>query len=183
MTSGGESFFAALYDAYYEPIFSYCRRRTTSGRVDDAVAETFLTVWRKLEEVPNEPSTLPWLYGVAYRVVLNDWRAGNRKRRLDRKLRAMGAESRGSPDDMVVVREQVSMALEAAARLRPKDLEVLRLAVWEELPQNQIALVLGISHGAVRQRLLRARAHLLEEYERLERKRARNLRPIEGRAQ
>lgn len=174
MTRASETLFAALYDTYSERIYEYCRRRTTLDRLDDAVADTFLTVWRKLADVPDEPETLPWLYGVAYRVLLNHWRSGARKRRLVKKLRSLGVEAHHPADHVVIVRHEVQMALAAASRLNPNDLEVLRLAVWEELPQRQIALVLGISHGAVRQRLLRARSQLLKEFEHLEGKRSLN---------
>ena len=170
MLVSDEGRFSALYESHYSRVRSYCRRRTVPERVDDVVAETFLTAWRKLDQVPPEPDTLPWLYSVAYGALLNNWRSGARSRRLAHKLRTIGVQPLGSVDEVVVVREQVAMALEAARRLRPKDLEVLRLAVWEELPQSQISVVLGISHGAVRQRLLRARAQLLEEYEKMERR-------------
>ncbi len=43
----------------------------------------------------------------------------------------------------------------AVERLRPDDQEVLRLTVWEELPRDQVAAVLGTSQQAVRQRLYR----------------------------
>jgi RNA polymerase sigma-70 factor (ECF subfamily) len=33
----------------------------------DVVAETFLVAWRRLDDVPADP--LPWLYGVARRVL------------------------------------------------------------------------------------------------------------------
>ena len=67
-------------------------RRTTApspptpaaGRPDgdlaqDAVSETFLVAWRRLADVPTGADTLPWLYGVARRVLANQ-RRGNQRR-------------------------------------------------------------------------------------------------------
>ena len=44
------------------------------------------------------------------------------------------------------------------------DAEVLRLTVWEELAPGEIATVLGISPGAARTRLMRARRRAQEVY-------------------
>jgi len=49
---------------------------------------------------------------------------------------------------------------EQLAQLRPDDQEILRLAMWETLPHDQIATVLGISTNAVGIRLHRARNRL-----------------------
>ena len=50
-------------------VAAYALRRTSPEAVEDAVAETFLVAWRRLDEVPAEP--LPWLYGVARRTLAN----------------------------------------------------------------------------------------------------------------
>ena len=51
----------------------------------------------------------------------------------------------------------------ALGRLGPDDQEILRLVAWEELARDEIAVVLGISRGAVRVRLHRARRRLAEQ--------------------
>jgi len=54
------------------------------------------------------------------------------------------------------------------ARLRPDDEEMLRLRTWEELPNETIAQMFGLSVRAVESRLTRARrklSHYLAETE------------------
>ena len=65
----GEPLFAALYDRHYRSVRAFCRRRLATDLVDDAVAETFLTAWRRLDEVPEGDAAHMWLYGVASHVV------------------------------------------------------------------------------------------------------------------
>lgn len=71
--------FSALYREHYGAVLRYCRRRTDEETARDAAAETFLVAWRRREVVPQDP--LPWLYGVARRVLANAARGAGRQRR------------------------------------------------------------------------------------------------------
>jgi RNA polymerase sigma-70 factor, ECF subfamily len=147
--------FRRLYQAYYRPVAAYARRRLQPQDADDAVAEIFLVAWRRLDDVPPGDLTLPWLYGVARRVVSEDRRSGQRRDRLMTRLSglrpaydetSMGME--GMEDHMVV-----QLAL---ARLRPRDRELIRLAEWEELTPVELARVFNCSTNAIAIRLHRA---------------------------
>ena len=96
--------FIELYERFYRPVYGYCRRRTSAERVDDVVADTFLIAWRKIDQVPRGSEVLPWLYGVAYRVLGHEWRGTSRRKLLDRKLRALGREAPVVPEEVVVMR-------------------------------------------------------------------------------
>ena len=162
-----EASFEEFYRRYYRPVREFCRRRVPDHLVDDAVAETFLTAWRRLDAVPCGGDALVWLYGVAYRVVGRQWRSTARRRRLEDRLRAFGRRP-VSTDESTVDDFRCQLVLDAAARLGAKDAEVLRLQAWEQLSVSEIAAVIGIAPNAVKQRLHRARQHLAREYRRLE---------------
>lgn len=53
--------------------------------------------------------------------------------------------------------------MEALARLRPDDQELLRLIAWDDLTHAEAAAVLGISANAVAIRLHRARRRFAEQ--------------------
>ena len=57
--------------------------------------------------------------------------------------------------------------IKAASRLRQADQEVLRLTLWEELSHADVAEVLGLEPGTVKQRAFRARRNLAKEYQKL----------------
>lgn len=166
----GDDRFAELYEKYHQEVRAYCGRRTEADRVDDAVADTFLTAWRRIEDVPSGEETLPWLYGVAYKVLGHQWRGALRRKRLEKKLRSMGLTSSPTPDELVLMREESRRVLVALERLNSTDKEVLLLAAWEGLSHSQTATALGISVGAVRQRFYQARKNLTKSYKRLENK-------------
>ena len=72
--------FEALFREHHSAVQCYARRRVPPGVVDDIVAETFLVVWRRLDDVP-EPA-LPWLLTVARNVAGTDRRGAVRRERL-----------------------------------------------------------------------------------------------------
>jgi RNA polymerase sigma factor (sigma-70 family) len=156
--------FRVVYEANYHRVLGYVLRRAPSREdAEDVVAETFLTAWRRLEEIPRGGGARPWLYGVARKALANQRRGERRRGRLWGRLRAEpppGAWHRAEADD-----ELASVAA-AYARLRDEDRELLALAAWEELDPGEIAMVLGCSRNAARIRLHRARSRLARELQR-----------------
>jgi len=145
--------FGAVFDACYAPLQAYARRRTAPADADDLVAEVLTVAWRRLDDIPAG-AELPWLYGVARRVLANQRRAAGRRSRLaDRLAGAAERAPAGGPD-------RYDEVLAALARLRSDDREVLRLAAWEGLGPADLAIVLGCSTNAAALRLSRARRRL-----------------------
>jgi RNA polymerase sigma factor (sigma-70 family) len=147
--------FRSLFEHHYPQIEAYARRRCARpSDADDVVAETFTVAWRRFHDIPAEP--LPWLYGVARKVLANQRRGQRRWTSLIDRLRREPGDTE-TPSDSG---EPVRLAL---ARLRAADQELLRLSAWEELTPQQIATVLGISANAASIRLHRARRQLATE--------------------
>jgi RNA polymerase sigma-70 factor, ECF subfamily len=61
--------FEDLYSAHAGGLLGFARRRLGASEADDLVADVFLVAWRRLGDVPGDP--LPWLLGVARRVLAN----------------------------------------------------------------------------------------------------------------
>jgi RNA polymerase sigma-70 factor (ECF subfamily) len=159
--------FGRLYEHCEGALRDYCRRRVPAQAVDDVLADTFLTAWRCLDQVPAGDAALLWLYGVAYRVIGHQWRSSARRRRLHDRLRVLderlvpAVDESGSEADKRLV-------LATLARLGSTDAEVLRLVAWEQLSLAEVATVLAIEPSATRQRLHRARRNFAREYVRLQ---------------
>lgn len=163
MSSDAERRFTELYDTYHRQVYAYFKRRTDVEMAQEGTAETFLVAWRRLDRVPEGDRALPWLYSVARRVLSNQYRSRRRLLRLKQKVRATALDSPASPETAVVRRVEEREALEALDRLRSLDQELLRLAIWEELPHRKIAEALGCSPHAVDQRIHRAAKRLARE--------------------
>src|SRR5436190_21264833 len=73
--------FEALFREHYPDILAYAVRRLADrSAAEEVAAEVFLVAWRRGEDVPAPP--LPWLYGVARKVIANSFRSRTRRARL-----------------------------------------------------------------------------------------------------
>ena len=157
MTCDRQRRFEQVYAVHHAAILGYALRRT--GNADDAadvIAETFLTAWRRIGDIPAGEAARPWLYGVARRVLANQRRGEQRRTALGERLRSeLAAEPfhRDPPPGL-------DGLAAAFRRLGDADREILALAGWEDLDAGQIAVVLGCSRNAARIRLHRARRRL-----------------------
>jgi DNA-directed RNA polymerase specialized sigma24 family protein len=81
-----------------------CRRRVPAESVADVVSEVLMTAWRRIVD-HLDGSELPWLYGVARRVVMNHRRGARRRHRLGA---ALIAQPNDPPEaDVPVVRPRI----------------------------------------------------------------------------
>lgn len=152
----GAAAFDALFERHQRRILAYAIRRTTTvSDAEDVAADTFAVAWRRRADIPADE--LPWLYGVARRILANHRRARERRVRLWDRIAAADPRPQGGHAP------EAQPALAAMARLRPDDQELLALVAWEELTHAQIAEVLAVSPNAVAIRLHRARARFAAE--------------------
>jgi RNA polymerase sigma-70 factor (ECF subfamily) len=156
--------FEEIYDGSYEALLGYALRRVDNpADAADVVAETFLTAWRRIGDVPSGNDARPWLFGVARGMLSNQQRGNRRRAQLAERLRAelprlVSTAARAAddgPDTVAVGR--------AFRRLSDDDREVLSLVASEGLGRDQMAVVLGCSRASVRVRLHRARKRFARE--------------------
>lgn len=131
-------------------------RRVPAEDAGDACSETFVVVWRRLDEIPDDPETLPFLYGIAAKVLANQTRSFQRRTRLKAKLNSLGASHPADPLALVVKSSEHREVLDAMQQLKAKDREIIMLYTWEDLPRETIARLMGMSKMAIDQRIHRA---------------------------
>ena len=147
--SAAEQRFQEVYDTCAPQVFLYCRRRADAETARECASETFLTAWRRIDDVPNGDGALPWLYAVARKVLANQFRSQRRYRRLVTRLGLLRPDPSVGPELQVVRRMEDEQVLDAVSRLRSDDQELLYLAMWEELPHDMIGTILGCSAHTV----------------------------------
>lgn len=147
---GRRAQFETLFREHHPAVRAYARRRVPAEVVDDIVSETFLVLWRRLDDAPE--AVLPWLLGVARNVVGTERRGSARRERL--WLKAQTGHIDGvNPLESESIDGDV---LGALAALKERDREALTLVVWDGLTPTQAAAALGEPPARFRQRLHRA---------------------------
>jgi RNA polymerase sigma factor (sigma-70 family) len=146
--------FEELFYRYRGEVRAYARRRTSSAVAEDAVAETFLIAWRRLDAVGDDP--LPWLFSVARRVIANQHRGEHRRHALLQRLRGDRGAGSWRPASAELSDELVAALL----ALSPREREALLLIAWEGLTPERAATAAGCSPATFRGRLHRARRHV-----------------------
>jgi RNA polymerase sigma-70 factor, ECF subfamily len=160
---GDRGAFEVLYRRYARPVFALALRRLGDrGRAEDAVQETFTSVWRsagsyRLERGPGAP----WLYAVARNAIVD--------RRRSRAEPPTEVPETASPDAEPAERAEASWTAwrvhRALAELPENERTVLELAYWSELSQSEIAEFLDIPLGTVKTRTRTALARLADALE------------------
>jgi RNA polymerase sigma-70 factor (ECF subfamily) len=163
-SDAAETRFRRLYEENYENLLAYVLRRwPDASEARDIVADTFLVLWRRLDDAPSDVEIPLWLYGVAKRVLSNHHRTRQRRERLAAQFAQIAATT-SEAEEQSDQRIQTRSVLEGLARLPEQDREILMLAAWESLSTAEIASVLECSENAATLRLHRARKRLTEVY-------------------
>lgn len=144
--------FERLYEQHFDRVAAYLLARSDRDSAADALARTFEVAWRRLDDIPADP--LPWLLGVARRVLADGRRGQRRQDALVERLAGTVTESVESHADTLSRRHAV---LSALSGLTPVQRETLLLVAWDGLSERQAATALGCTRGAIALRLHRAR--------------------------
>jgi RNA polymerase sigma-70 factor, ECF subfamily len=146
--------FEALYRRTAPELRAYLWRRVGDA-APDLLSEVYAIAWDRRRELPAKRLHRAWLFGVARRVVLAHNRSVLRRAEAERRafLRPEPVQDAGIEAARRIVRE-------ALGGLNEIDRQLIQLTEWEELSIVEAALATGMSAGAARVRLHRARRRL-----------------------
>jgi RNA polymerase sigma factor (sigma-70 family) len=154
-----------LYERHALPVFRYLARRAGPSAAEDLLSEVFIAALSASSRVVahDSGSALPWLYGIALSVLRRHYR---------QQQPAQGAAGDPGPDcgavdDRLDARAERGRLQAALADLSESDRELLLVVAWEGLTHTEAAAALGISPGAARTRLHRARRRALKTLQEL----------------
>jgi RNA polymerase sigma factor (sigma-70 family) len=157
--------FGVVFDRHFATIHRFLERRAGREAADELAADVFRIAFeRRAAFRPEHESALPWLYGLATRLLLKHWRRERRHLRAVARLAVVEPAAAGFDDldDRLTARAARARLLEAVAGLHPRDRAVVLLVAWEGLSYDEVAVALDIPLGTVRSRLNRARLSLRE---------------------
>jgi len=156
VATGDVRAFEAIYDRYHQRAYSLALRITgRSGGAEEATQDAFLSLWRGAADYdPARASLGAWLLTVVrYRSIDSLRRAALRAPQLDLTEGAAGRlEAPERTEEQVLADERTAWAHRLVARLPPDQREVIDLAYFSGLTQQEIAAKVGVPLGTVKGR-------------------------------
>jgi len=156
--------FVDIFDKHRDRVFRHALRMTANIHdAEDVTAGAFLELWRRRKAVRVvDGSVLPWLLVTATNLARNLTRGLRRYRTLIAALPR--AEVTRSAEDVALEQieefEIAAKVRDALSGLSPSDAALITLIMFEHYSPAQAATALGITDGAARTRLHRARTRM-----------------------
>ncbi|MHB8295890.1 MAG: RNA polymerase sigma factor [Acidimicrobiales bacterium] len=164
---GDSDGYAAVFDGNLDRVYRHALRFARNPHdAEDLTAGAFAELWRRRKHVRVvDGSVLPWLLVTVTNLERNHARGLRRHRSLLAALpRGEASRSAGDvADEQVAADGAADSVRQALGRLGPSDAALIALTAFENLGPAQVAAALGISPGAARTRLHRARARMASE--------------------
>jgi len=152
---GHDRAFEAIVERYRRPLQRYLRRLLSEALAEDVLQATFVRAWQALRAGTDVRDLRPWLYRIAHNQALNTLRAaGSALPATAAELPAISLEAE------IERREDLRAALHGIEALPDRQRAALVAIAVADRPHADVARELGMSDGALRQLLLRARTTL-----------------------
>jgi RNA polymerase sigma-70 factor, ECF subfamily len=160
--------FAEIFDRHFATVFRFAERRVGRDQASEVASETFVRAFAKRGSFrPEAVDALPWLLGIASKLILHERRRFVRYlaavERASAEIRTVDSEAElGSADRRLDAPADWARMRAALLTLPDTDRELLLLVAWDELSYEEAAAVLELPLGTVRSKLHRAKARLRE---------------------
>ena len=177
---GDDAAFAQLVGRYKDAITNYIN--TIIGDYDTSVdlcQETFLRVYRNINRYSNIYQFSTWIYKIATNLAIDEIRYRQRRgrvffRNVWGKRRAEDddfseyeiADARSNPGEEILRKESGKVVGDAIRSLPEKYRTAFVMREIQELPYEEIAVILKCSTGTIKSRLHRARELLQRKLDR-----------------
>ena len=143
--------FLALYDRYFERVYTYFRYRFSDlSLCDDLCSQTFLQALEHIDQFsPTRGPFIGWLFGIARN--LANQHTQKRRRFLLLSLDTLWflSGSDATPEDQTIELDEQHRMLQAIMVLSIQQRDLLALKFSAELTNRQIAAITGLSEQNV----------------------------------
>ncbi|MEA2291923.1 MAG: hypothetical protein QOF17_943 [Solirubrobacteraceae bacterium] len=154
--AGSEPAFEAIVERYRRPLLRVARQVLPDSRADDAVQQALVRAWTALSRGDEVRELRPWLLRAGRNAALNQLRVSG----YDHDELSELHHAAPGPDEELERRLGVRRMLAGVAALPERQRDALLDIAVHGRGQDAVARELGLSEGAVRQLVHRARVHL-----------------------
>jgi RNA polymerase sigma factor (sigma-70 family) len=155
--SGHDRAFEAIVERYRRPLLRYLRRLLSDTLAEDVVQATFINAWSSMRAGTEVRDLRPWLYRIAHNAAINALKkVGEAMEEMPESVGGFATE----PATELERRDEVQRALTHIAALPSRQRAALLAVAVDGRAHSDVAAELGLTDGAVRQLVHRARTTL-----------------------
>ncbi len=165
--------FQQVYDAYQPRILRYLARLVGEPEAEDLAQEVFVKVSQALKSFQGKSQLSTWLYRIATNTAIDKIRTASFRQDAELSLLddsnetedkdLWAGEETPSLEQQLMRKEMRECFVDFVRRLPSNYRTVVVLSELEQMPNNEIAEILGLSLEVVKIRLHRGRTRLLQE--------------------
>jgi|APDOM4702015159_1054818.scaffolds.fasta_scaffold00183_13 RNA polymerase sigma-70 factor (ECF subfamily) len=154
--------FQELYKQYYGNVYRLCLGyvRGEKSLAEDIAQEVFMQIWLKYDSFKGNSQLSTWLYRIAVNCCLSEIR---RNKSYQSRIRSYQVPEHDTAEKQQADQQMLNLCI---AKLEESD-RILAVLVLEDLPQQEIAGILGISESSIRVRVHRLKEKLRTIYMKL----------------
>jgi RNA polymerase sigma-70 factor (ECF subfamily) len=144
--------FGLLYDEYVDQIFRYIYYKVGNfTEAQDLTGQTFLKSFENIDSYQmRDVAFSSWLYRIAHNLVVDFFRRESKRENVPIEEQPPTPSNRGNPVETVLADLESERLYRAMGKLTHNQREVLVLKFIDNLSNNQVAEIMGISVGAVK---------------------------------
>ena len=147
--NGDTAAFALIYDHFAPAIYRFIYFRVGHKETaEDVLADTFVKAWQKINQINSPEALSGWLYQIARNNIIDYYRVRKETVALDEVVDTL--QDAVNPADEVNATIQQKRILQAMKNLPPDQAQVLKYRFFEDLTNEEIALILNKNEGTIR---------------------------------
>ncbi|WP_405383608.1 RNA polymerase sigma factor [Maribacter sp. LLG6340-A2] len=161
--------FGELYDRYSKLVYNKCLGFARSDKeAEDLTQDIFLMLFVKLGSFKGTSKFSTWLYSFTYNFCVNYV-----NRNKERRIKDNSVKFETTPEvpievtDNVLLQMQVDKLKKALEKIDPEDKSLLLLKYQDGASIKELETLLGLKSSAIKMRLKRAKAKVVEMYKSL----------------
>lgn len=159
--------FGKLYDRFAKRVYNKCYGFARSeAEAEDLTQDVFLMLFIKLPSFKGKSKFSTWLYSFTYNFCVNYVNRNKGRKMSDKSVQVDQEEYRLTeevPDEQLLELKAQRLA-EAMEEISPEDKSLLLLKYQDGASIKELTELLEIGESAVKMRLKRAKAKLVEQY-------------------
>ena len=160
ISNGDKSALAELYRQLEKPVYRFIQSKLNDPfESSDILHDVFIEVWRSAGRFEGRSKVRTWIFGIAYRKVIDHFRKSGRVSVTDDLPET--ADESADAEACLAAGQEAEHVRHCLGTLKPEHQTTISLAFYEDMSYGEIAGVTDVPEGTVKTRIYHAKKLLM----------------------